>query len=123
MKKTYEIDTEDPYFDDEEYLKFLLMENVVFINNGWWYAKEGLPWQDDAISIHVGCNDVFAWGCADSEDLKHGEMKELVEMYVKDPIWGAAAWCIKKRKCMPQKPVEDAIRKAGVWKLEELLKV
>jgi hypothetical protein len=41
----------------------------------------------------------------------------------KDPIHGAAVWCIKKRQCWPQAPVEKSIREAGIWDLDSLLPV
>ena len=109
--------------DDEiDYkLAHLIINNVIFCNNGWWYVKEGIPWKEDAISLHVNCNDIFAWGCADSEDITATEIHELYRMWKKDPNWGVAAWCIKKRKMMPQKPVEDLMNKTGLYNLKELI--
>lgn len=106
----------------EHKLAYLILENVIFCNNGWWYEKEGKTWPQDAITMHVNCNDIFAWGCADAEDITYKEIHELCKMYRKDPNMGAAAWCIKKRKQMPQAPVEKMFRNAGIWDLEELLK-
>lgn len=105
------------HMEEEDFLKVLLCEEVLFINNGWWDKT----WPKDKITIHVNCNDVFAWGCADAEDINHGELQDLYEMWKKDPAWGPAVWCIKKRKQMPQKPVEDLINKAGIWNLKEIL--
>jgi hypothetical protein len=106
------------HMEGEDYLKVLLCENVLFINNGHWRKD----WPLDCITIHVICNDIFAWGCADAEDITHGELEDLYNMWKKDDVYGPAAWCIKKRKQMPQKPVEKSIRKAGIWDLEELIK-
>lgn len=103
--------------EHEDKLAHLLAENVVGINNGWWDEK----WPQDRITFHVNCNDVFAWGCADAEELLFGEIPELYSMWTKDNGFGPAAWCIKKRKMMPQKPVEDHFRKDGIWSLEDLL--
>ena len=114
-KKEYTIYPE--HMEEEDYLKVLLTEEIVFINNGWWRKD----WPEDSITVHVNCNDIFAWGCADAEDITYGELKDLYEMYKKDPSWGAAAWCIKKRKQMPQKPVQDLIDKAGIWNLKDLI--
>jgi hypothetical protein len=115
MKKTYEIDTDD-LTEPEEQLAFLINECVIFCNNGWWDEK----WPKDAISLHVNCNDIFAWGCADSEDIRCGELKDLTDLYLKDEAWGAAVWCIKKRRQMPQAPVAKDMREAG-YNLEELI--
>lgn len=117
MIYNYTIDT-DQSSEEEDYLKFLLMEDIIFCNNGHWDEK----WPKDCVSLHVNCNDIFAWATADAEDVKYGELKELFEMVVKDINFGSAAWCIKKRKQMPQAPVEKDIRKAGIWNLEELVK-
>lgn len=106
-------------WDDPEYkIAHLLIENVLFTNNGWWIDG----WPKDAISFHVGCNDVFAWACADGEDIRASEIDDLYEMWRKDPDWGAAAWCIKKRKQMPQEPVIKIFKDAGNWDLDELIK-
>lgn len=116
--------TLDKEWDDdiETKLAHLLIKGVIFCNNGWWYEKEGIPWKEDAISLHVNCNDVFAWGCADAEDITHDEIHDLYEMWKKDPNYGSAAWCIKKRKQMPQGPLEDIINEEGIWNLKELIK-
>jgi hypothetical protein len=106
-------------FDEGLALASLLIDEVVFLNSLWW--------EDDAparikefISVNVNCNDVFAWGCADGETLPYSEIENLWRMHRKDPTWGAAVWCIKRRGQKPQKPVEDLIRKAGIWNLDEL---
>lgn len=103
-------------------LAHLLLEGIIFCNNGWWLEKQGKPWQSDYVTLHVICNDVFAWGCADAEDVTYKEIPDLYEMWRKDPQSGHEAWCIKKRKMMPQKPVEKMFRDDGIWNLEELIK-
>lgn len=109
----------DKNYSEPDYkLAHLISQDVIFINNGHWDKN----WPKDHVSIHVNCNDVFAWGVADAEDITHSDIGELYEMWKKDPIYGPAAWCIKKRKIMPQKPVADDIRKLGIWDLEELIK-
>lgn len=110
------------YDESEHKLAHLILERVIFINNGWWMKEENKPWPEDHTTLHVGCNDIFAWGCADSEDITHSEISDLYEMWKKDNNFGAAAWCIKKRKQMPQEPVEKIFRKDAIWNLEELIK-
>lgn len=106
------------HMEKEDYLKVLLCEEVLFINNGHWNPN----WPKDCITVHVICNDIFAWGAADAEDITYGELKELYEMWKKDENYGAAAWCVKKRKQMPQKPVEKTLRDQGIWDLDKLVK-
>jgi hypothetical protein len=60
------------------------------------------------------------WGAADAEEVLYSELEDLYEHYHKDPVWGTAIWCIKKRGFMPQKHVEMIIREAGVWNLDEM---
>jgi hypothetical protein len=45
----------------------------------------------------------------------------VAKAHIKDPMWGIAAWCISKRKQMPQPPVAKAMIEAG-YDLEELVK-
>lgn len=106
--------------EEEDYLKVLLCEDVLFINNGWWKTEKN-EWPKDYITVHVNCNDVFAWGAADSEDITYSELKDLYEMWKKDENWGPAVWCIKKRQIKPQPPVEKIIKEAGIWNLDEIL--
>lgn len=104
-------------FDNKLALAFLLAKDCVFLNSYWWEDK----WPEDAqkrTAICVNCNDIFAWGCADAEDMFYSELRDLWEHYIKDPEWGTAVWCMKRRKLMPQPPVEDRIRKAGIWDLD-----
>lgn len=124
------------YFRDEQALAMLLINGVVFINSHWWKYKEmtnertadgkgyksaPIPdarWTEEeskTISVHVNCNDVFAWGCADAEELPYDEIENVYRMWRADPSWGTAKWCAIRRKQQPQKPVIDAMKKAGSW--------
>lgn len=103
--------------EPEDMLKVLIEDGFIIINNGWWDEL----WPKDAITVAVNCNDVFLWGCADAENILYSDIEELYNMYIKEPTWGIAAWCIKKRKCKPQKLVEDMMIKLG-YNIEELIK-
>ena len=102
-------------------LASLLASEVVFLNTHW-----GKPtWPEEAqktIALYVNCNDVFAWGYSDAEELSYDEIGGLFDHWQKDPEWGSAIWCIKKRKQMPQKPVENIIKNKGIWDLYEVKK-
>ena len=50
----------------------------------------------------------------------NSELRELYDHWEKDPSWGPAVWCCKKRNEMPQKPVYDMIQAAGIWDLESM---
>ena len=106
-------------FSDEEALALLLMNDVIFVNDHW-YEKDWPSEAQRTTSLCVNCNDVFAWGCADAENIHVSELASLYAMFKKDPAWGSAIWCMVKRKEMPQKPVEKAIRAMGIWDLDAL---
>jgi hypothetical protein len=111
--------TEHTEFNENHALAHLLAEDKLMIGNNWWWKD----WPEAAqatFSIHVLCNDVFAWGCADAEEMRYVDLEEVYEYYHKDPIWGTAVWCIQKRVEMPQKPVYKAIMEAGIWNLDTM---
>lgn len=113
-------------FEEEIALAHLLINEVIFLNSFWSKSPKHDPesgWSEEESKytcLYVLCNDVFAWGCADAEDLPYDELRNLYEMWLKDPSWGPAVWCIKQRNSMPQKPVEDHINAAGIWDLKSL---
>lgn len=107
-------------FEPELALAALLMNEVIFLNDHWWHKN--LP--DNVrkmFSVNVNCNDVFAWGCADAEECTYGELQEVYDHWHKDPSWGGAVWCIKKRGEMPQRPVEKRITDGGIWDLSSMM--
>jgi hypothetical protein len=114
---------QEDYEEPEYKLAHLLAKEVVFTNNGWWFKEENKPWQEDYTTLHVNCNDVFAWGAADAENITFSEISELYEIWKKDEVWGPAIWCVKKRKMIPQDPVVKLIKDAGIWDLDEILKL
>jgi hypothetical protein len=103
-------------------LIFLLKNEIIFSNSHWWEKS----WPEEAkksIGLYVNCSDVFAWACSEAEGLYYEELKDLYDHCKKDSAFGSAVWCIKRRKASPQKPVYDAIMKAGIWNLDEILGV
>lgn len=106
-------------FNDEKALAMLLVNEVAFLNSPWW--KKDWPEEAKAMTTaFVNCNDIFAWGCSDGEDLPFDQIKPLYKMWQKDEEWGAAVWCMVQRNQMPQGPVAKRIKDAGIWDLEKL---
>lgn len=108
-------------FSEQLALAVLLHESVIFLNDHWRHES----WPSEAkavISLNVNCSDVFAWGCADAEEVPYRELSGLYHHWEKDAMWGPAVWCIKKRKARPQSPVEQRIRDAGIWDMDEIIK-
>ena len=108
-----------PKPEPEYALAALLAGRAVFLSTHW-SEKE---WPEEArqgLVIYANCNDVFAWGCADGEAVRHDEIVDLFDHWDKDRDWGAAVWCARKRRLMPQPPVERIIRHAGIWNLDTM---
>jgi len=99
--------------DEELALAALLHAEVLMCNNGKFE-------HDTTVCLFVLCNDVFAWGCGDAEPVTCTEIQDLYEHWRKDKTWGTDVWCIKRRGEMPQKPVEDDIRRKGIWDLDSM---
>lgn len=97
--------------DDETCLQIaqLIAAGELFTSSGDWNPKS------EKTTLYVNCIDVFDWDSSDSEEISYAEISELYSMYKKDPFFGNAAWCIKKRKKMPQPPVERKMRETGIW--------
>lgn len=116
-----EPDEEDPdgEIQTDAALAMLLLNEIVFTNEHHW-RKE---WPEDArrtTSMHVDCSDVFAWGCADGEDMTRRDVAEVFRYWEKDRRWGPAVWCMIRRRERPQRPVAKRITEAGVWDLDAL---
>ncbi len=77
--------------------------------------------------VFVLCSDIFAWGCADAEQLvfndyeNPSEIIELYKLWKENNRWGSTKWCCLKRNEQPQKPVKDKMIKENYW--DETLEV
>lgn len=116
-EKCVELDVEYEEYDD--ILAYFLYHNIIFLNTHWF--KEDWPAEaQKTIILYVNCNDVFAWGCADAEEIKLNQLKELWKYYKKDRNYGAIVWCIKQANILPQKPMYDLIQKESKFNLDEM---
>ena len=106
-------------FEESQAIAYLLATEILLSNRPWW-DKTLTKKQQQLTTLAVLCNDVFAWGCADAEDIDYDDLEDLWNYYVKDPVNGPIVWCIIKRKSMPQKPVYDDIQNAGIWDLNKI---
>jgi len=52
--------------------------------------------------FYIICNDVFAWGCADLEEITTENINILEECYKIDEIYGDILFCARMRKMRPQ---------------------
>ncbi len=100
----YTIDGKE-YIEEGQALGVMLAEGQLFYNQ----------------KIYVNCSDVFVWGCSDAEDFDSSQLIPLFKLFLKDRSWGTAMWCMIQRKERPQKPVEDSIRKSGIWDFDAFI--
>ena len=106
-------------FDKDNALAFLLINDVIFTNNHWW-EKEWTEEAKKTTSLNVNCNDIFAWACADSEEINVNEIEELYKLYRENAEYGQFIWCIKKRNMLPQYPIYELIQNETNWDLNKM---
>lgn len=102
-------------YDEGEILAFLLTTGVIFPNT---LTLENVD-EDEKLSnyarrsigLYVNCNDLFFWGCAESIQLTYFDIKDVYDHYISSEL---DIWCCKQRNLMPQKPIADSMRKAGI---------
>lgn len=106
-------------FEKELAVAYLLMHEVVFINSAW-YEKEWPKEARNSARLLCNCSDVFAWACSDAEAVEMGDIRAIYEHHRKDPAYGVSVWACKKRNKMPQPPLANLIKKAGLWDLDAM---
>lgn len=115
-------DKGEEHCDDSFALAELLKAEVVFPNQRSYAHKRNGVWPDkpdgSTIVLYAGCNDVFAWACADAEDLPLAEVRRLYKLWTAHGGAGVDKWACLRRRQKPQPPVEQSMRKAGVWDAE-----
>ncbi len=94
------------YCNEELAVSEMLHDGPLFIS----YAD-----YDKQTKICVLCNDLFAWGCSDAEDLPVSEIGAVYKLWKADPMWGTSKWCCHRRNLQPQPPVKKAMQTAGSW--------
>lgn len=109
----YTIDGKE-HFNEEQALAVLLQAGELFANSRRYLGLEDEPYPE-TIVLFVICNDVFAWGCADAEELPLHELVNLYKMWRAEKGWGTTKWCCKRRNQKPQGPVEKKMREVGKW--------
>lgn len=88
----------------------LLDKYIAFMGTNWVKdesVKDGpVPGHREEGEIpFINCNDFFAWGCADGEDINEETLPELqkaVEDCKGDMETGALLYCARRRKIRPQ---------------------
>jgi hypothetical protein len=102
-----------PFFDEDTALAEMLAEGSLFSNSSDYYyeGKKG----GHTVVLFVLCNDIFAWGYADAEDLPEDQIEVLYNMWKASPTFGPIKWCCQRRQMKPQPPVQEWMKRAGEW--------
>lgn len=112
---------EEIYFDEDEAILQLLSDGILF-SNFRTYSSDDKKLANDGktIVLFMMCNDVFAWSCADAEDVSSTEdLKSLYDYCEKYGAWeGSAIWVCMKRKQKPQIPVVKMLKDKNAWPIE-----
>lgn len=75
--------------------------------------KLDVQFHKEKMHMYVNCNDVFAWGCADAEDISLDELKRYQQL--SKTKWGDVKWVCIKRNEKPQYPMIWDMHKDGEW--------
>lgn len=109
-------DKDFKWFDEEEAIAQLLHDGVLFANSrDYSFELGGYKDGGYTIVLFLNCNDVFAWGCADGEDVDTKELETLYKLWYANKRWGATKWVCLKRNERPQIPIERDMKKEGAW--------
>ena len=108
-------------FNPEEAIAQLVAKGVLFANyRVYSYNEDKLNKDGKTIVLFANCSDVFAWGCADAEDVSNEEeLKSLYDYCEKYGGYeGRTIWACMKRKEQPQAPVAKYLKSANCWPIE-----
>ena len=105
------------YFDPETAISQLVYEGVLFANyRNYSHDNKNFTKDGCTIILFMNCSDVFAWGCADAEDVSsEEELKQLYDLCVKYPNMGSSIWACLKRGEKPQSPVAKRMKELNEW--------
>ena len=118
------------FFDETKALAYLMNEEHIFLNtrpyieNPWAEKENWKVSEKETIVAFVNCNDVFAWGCADAEEISVSEevregvtddLHYLLKLYLDMGHWGVVKWCCIQRNEQPQNPVLKDMKLADMW--------
>jgi hypothetical protein len=109
------------YFDEEQAILQLLTEEILFSNYRTHSSDDKKLTNDGkTIVLFLNCNDVFAWACADAEDVSSiEELKSLYDYCEKYGAWqGSTIWVCMKRNQKPQRSLEKMLKDNNAWPIE-----
>jgi hypothetical protein len=123
----YEMDGKE-YFDAEQILSILLKEEVLFCAFSRDFSYDSLKIGEvyksggHSVVLSVLCSDIFAYACADAEDLPYDEIPKLYKEHLRNKKWGSTVWCCIRRNQKPLNKRIEQMKADGAWR-EELDKL
>lgn len=104
VTRAFESDIETMTPEQQNHLEEMIDHSVLFL-----YLHEG------KVLYELNCNDMFAWGCADAEEIIREELEEAYTEYKANRL---DLWISKRRGMQPQRPIVDMLKKHGQWSAE-----
>lgn len=103
--------------DHDKMLAILLVRGVVFSRDGFTIINKDSKYEasGEGTALYVNTNDMFAWGCADAEDLPHEEIPKLFMHYHQNGADGVVMWACYRNQMQPQRAVKADMIARGVW--------
>ena len=102
--------------DEEAAVAWLLKVGYCFLNCRQYCHFE---WKDKpdgrTLVVYVNTSDIFAWGCADGEDLETEDILPLYKLCRDNGFWGVVKWACRLHNEKPQLAVAKDMKKAGYW--------
>lgn len=107
----------EAWADESAMIVHMLLDETLWTREAHYVFNKGSKFEDsgEGIVVFVNCNDVFAWGCADAEELPHDEVVNLFMEWHKSNRWGPVRWVCFRRNEKPQAPVARDMKAAGAW--------
>lgn len=102
-------------FDAELCVAKMLLGGVLFVNSRKYMCDYRKSLQKETLVLFLNCNDTFAWGGTDAEEVSYEDIKDLYKMWKASPVHGTTKWVCVRRNEKPQKPLQELLKKAGEW--------
>jgi hypothetical protein len=100
---------------DIEAMVATLLDDLILTIDKKTYLDAESRIQKEAIGLFVICNDIFAWGVADAEEITLEELPELFELSEKNKYAGVVQWLCTKRNQQPQISVVKSLKEENYW--------
>ena len=72
--------------------------------------------QDEGeVSLFINTSDIFAWACADCEEVELDELDSVVSEITNDPKWGVVKWVCRRENLQPQSAIKREMKGEGAW--------